>query len=230
MTGQNPADNLDLDKRPHQSIIKRIDLGLMTGLCALLLSFVGIVTSRATFKMNQETQKTQVLPIIDIDMGYLRRDAYRFFEVRLNNVGAGIAFIQSVTPTIDEQPVSNYESFENAIMAKRSRGWARLTESNGAGFLRAGEHITPVSYRWAGTNSEIDDYLSGKFGTPFDGLDVKVCYCSVFDDCWTISYVDRKRPQPLKNCGVKATPKDKFQNYIDQRAEARTAKNKGQDK
>lgn len=229
MSGPNPLNNVDPDKKPHSAIIRRIDAGLMTGLCALFLSLVGVVTSRATFKMNQETQKTQVLPIIDIDMGYVRRDSYRFFEVTLNNVGAGIAYIQMATPTINGEPVTDYKAFEDAVMTRRSRGWARLTEQNAAGFLRAGKSVTPISYRWAGSNSDIDAYLAGEYGTPFDGLDVKACYCSVFEDCWTVSYIDRKRPQPVKHCGVGDVPQDQFQNYVDERAIARALKNKGQE-
>ena len=70
MSGPSETTGIDLNKNPHKSLLKRIDIGLMTGLCALMLSLVGVVTSRASFKMAQDTQKARVLPIIDIDMGY----------------------------------------------------------------------------------------------------------------------------------------------------------------
>lgn len=215
---------------PSKSLLKRIDIGLMTGLCALTLSLIGVITSRATFKMNQETQKTRVLPIIDIDMGYLKKPDLKgtpkqHFEVILNNVGAGIAHIQSVTPTIKGEPVTDYLAFEDAVMTRRMRSWTTLTEKPAAGYLRAGNSITPVSYRMGSAEGELNAYLRGEWGVPFENLDVTVCYCSVFEDCWTVNYVDRKTPKPVNSCGIEDAPIDAFQSYTDQRNAARQTNN-----
>lgn len=242
MTDTDPTRGIELDKQPHKSILKRIDIGLMTGLCALLISFVGVITSRATFNMNQETQKARVLPIIDIDMGYIGKpDAQgvmkQYFEVTLNNVGAGIAHIQSVTPTrishiqedkpsnVGTQPIESFEEFEASIMTGRMRSWATLTETPAAGYVRAGESVTPVSYRMGAAESDLSAYLRGEWGMPMEDLDLTVCYCSVFEDCWTINYVDRKTPKPVKSCGIDDVPVDMFQSYIDQRIAKRQAAN-----
>lgn len=215
---------------PSKSILKRIDIGLMTGLCALLLSLVGVITSRATFKMNQETQKARVLPIIDIDLGYLDKATARgnvepHFEVTLNNFGTGLANIQSVTVLQKGEDVTDYTAFENAIMTPRLRGWAKLTEKPATGYLRAGNSLTPVSFSMGSPGSELKAYLRGQWGAPMDGIDVAVCYCSVFDDCWTVKFLDKKLPKPINNCGIKNAPIDQFQTYIDQRAAARQKSN-----
>ena len=211
---------------PSKSLLKRIDIGLMTGLCALLISFVGILTSRATFKMNQETQKARVLPIVDIDMGYLRKpdakgELKQHFEVTLNNVGAGIAHVQRVTPLQNNKPLAEYKDFELAIMTGRMLSWSSLTEKPAAGFLRAGSSVTPVSYRLGGGERDLSAYLRGEWGKPMDGVDVEVCYCSVFEDCWTVKYLDNKLPQYVNSCGIEDAPIDQFQTYIEQRAKAR---------
>lgn len=226
MTDNDPTRGIDLDKRPHKSIIKRIDIGLTTGICALLLSFIGILTSRATFKMNQQTQKARVLPIIDIDMGYLRKldsksELKQHFEITLNNVGAGIAHVQRVTPTQNGEPLADYQAFEDAVMTRRMRGWSNLTEKPAAGYLRVGDAVSPVSYRLGSAERDLSAYLRGEWGTPLDGVDVEVCYCSVFDDCWTVKYLDKKLPVPTESCGIKDAPIDQFQNFIDQRIAAR---------
>ena len=227
-----PPGSTDEDQisSPSKSLLKRIDIGLMTGLCALAISFVGILTSRATFKMNQETQKIRVLPIIHIDMGYLKKADLKgvpkqHFEVTLNNVGAGIAHIQSVTPTIKSEPVTNYQVFEDAVMTRRMRSWTTLTEKAAAGYLRAGKSVTPISYRMGSAEGELSAYLRGEWGTPFENLDVSVCYCSVFEDCWIVNYVNRKTPKAIDSCGIGDTPIDAFQNYTEQRAAARAKNN-----
>jgi len=234
VTDTDPTRGVDLSKQPHKSLIKRIDIGLTTGMCALFLSLVGILTSRATFKMNQQTQKARVLPIIDIDMGYIKKpDAKgvmkQHYDVTLNNVGAGIAHIQNVTPTIKGEVVKDYQTFEDAIMTRRMRGWARLSEKPAAGYLRAGDSLTPHSYDMGSAASELNAYLRGQWGAPMDGVDVTVCYCSVFDDCWTVKYLDRKTPKPINNCGIKDEPIDIFQTYTDQRMAARRTNSESED-
>ncbi|WP_409433181.1 hypothetical protein ACJ3XI_01405 [Litorimonas sp. RW-G-Af-16] len=226
MTDQNndPTTGIDLDKQPHKSILKRIDLGLATGMCALLISFVGIVTSRATFKMNQETQKARVLPIIDVDMGYenIGDRSEAAFVVRLNNVGAGIAHIQRVTPLKNGEPVTTLQEFEDTIMNRRMRsniGYPVVAPA--AGFLAAGKSVTPRRYRMGAAGSELGAYLRGEYGVPMDGLDIDVCYCSVFSDCWTVKYLDKKLPKPVDSCGIDDAPEDMFQTYIDQTAAKR---------
>jgi hypothetical protein len=227
MTDPEPTRGIDLSKEPHRSILKRIDIGLITGLCALLISFVGIVTSRASFKMNQETQKARVLPIIDIDMGYenIGDRSEAAFVVRLNNVGAGLAHIQRVVPTQKGEPVETLQAFEDAIMNRRMRSNAGFPIASAAtGYLRPGQSIEPRRYRMGAAGSELGAYLRGDFGTPLDGLDIDVCYCSVFEDCWTVTYLNRQTPKPVKSCGIEDAPVDYFQNYIDQTAAARLEK------
>ena len=228
MTSQNdPTTGIDLDKQPHKSILKRIDIGLTTGLCALLLSFVGIMTSRATFKMNQQTQKARVLPIIDIDMGYenIGDRSNAAFVVRLNNVGAGIAHIQRVIPLQNGEPITDIRAFDLAIMNGRMRSNAGYpVAAAGAGYLRAGQSIEPRRYRMGAAGSELGAYLRGDYGPPLDGVDLEVCYCSVFDDCWTVKYLDRLQPKPTNSCGIDDAPIDYFQTYIDQTAAKRLEK------
>lgn len=228
MSDTKGIPDIDLEKRPHKSILKRIDIGLMTGLSALLLSFVGVMTSCATLNMNQQTQKARVLPIIDIDMGYLSKpDASgvdkQHFEVTLNNVGAGIAHVQSVTMRARGEQATTYESYEGAIMTGRMLGWTRRTEKPATGYIGAGQSITPSSYRMGAAERELSAYLRGEWGTPLDRVDLDVCYCSVFNDCWTVSYLDRKAATPVSSCAVGNTTTDIFQNYIDQRTAARLA-------
>lgn len=212
---------------PSKSLLTRIDIGLTTGLCALLLSFVGVMTSRTNLKMAQDTQKARVLPIIKIDMGYegIGDRSEARFVTRLSNVGAGLAHIQSVQVTKNGETVDSVQGFDDAIMTRRMRSNVGYPVTKAAsGYLRAGDSVEPRAYRMGAAGSELGAYLRGAYGTPMDGLDMRVCYCSVFEDCWTVSYLDRKTPTPAKTCGIDTMPIDAFQNYIDQTAAKRLEK------
>ena len=209
-------------KLPAKALLKRIDIGLTTGLAALVLSFVGILTSRATLKMNQDTQKARVLPIVEVDMGYQRLADNRYdFAVTLTNSGVGLAHIQRVEPVIGGERVEGYQAFEDAVMNRRMRGWARVTDGAGTGYLRPGESRRAIHYAMNGASREVDAYLRGQFGTPYSDMDIEACYCSVFEDCWTTSFRDRSVPQPVADCGTNSALTDVFADYRDQRAAAR---------
>ena len=216
--------------RPAKALLQRIDIGLTTGIIAVLIAFLSLLVAQSQTKMALQAQKASVLPIIDIDMGYVKKTEangkpMNFFDVTLNNVGAGIAHVQTVTPLQNGQPITDYKVFENAIMTPRMRGWAQLTEAPAAGYLRAGDSITPASYRMGAAGGDLSAYLRGEWGSPIDGIDISVCYCSVFDDCWTVDYLSRKTPKAVSTCGIKDSVKDGFQSFTDQRVAKRQKNN-----
>lgn len=214
----------DGSSKPAAALLKRIDIGLTTGVVAVLVAFMSLLVARSQTQMALEAQKASVLPIIDIDLGYenIADRSEAMFAVRLNNVGAGIAHIQKVTPLQNGEPVTDVDTFDLAVMNGRMRSNAGYPiTAPAAGFLRAGETVTPRAYRMGAAGSELGAYLRGQFGPPMDGVDVEVCYCSVFEDCWTVRYLDRKLPEPVKTCGIEDAPVDLFQTYIDQTAAKR---------
>lgn len=213
--------------RPAKALLKRIDIGLTTGIVAVLVAFLSLLVGQSQTKLAQETAKASVLPIIDIDMGYenIGDRSEAKFVVRLNNVGAGLAHIQRVVPLQHGKPVENISDFDLAIMNGRMRNNVGYPVANeAAGYLRAGESVVGRSYRMGGAGSELGAYLRGQYGPPLDGLDLDVCYCSVFKDCWEVTYSNRKTPTPVKSCGINSAPIDYFQNYIDQTAAKRLEK------
>lgn len=219
-----PGSNDGTGNKPAAALLKRIDIGLTTGVVAVFIAFMSLLVARAQTKMSLEAQKASVLPIIDIDLGYenISDRSNAVFAVRLNNVGAGIAHIQKVVPLQNGQPILDVDTFDLAVMNGRMRSNAGYpSTASAAGFLRAGETVTPRRYRMGAAGSELGAYLRGEFGTPMDGVNVEVCYCSVFKDCWTVKYLDRKLPTPVKTCGIEDAPVDMFQTYIDQTAAKR---------
>ena len=147
----------------------------------------------------------------------------RHYEVTISNVGAGIAHIQEVVVKQHGKPLTGYKAFEDAVMTGRMRSWSTVVEKPAAGYLRAGDAVTPISYRLGAGESDLSAYLRGKWGTPMDQVDVSICYCSVLEDCWSVSFLDRKVPKSIKSCGIGDEVKDGFQDFIDERFKARSS-------
>jgi len=165
--------------KPARALLKRIDIGLTTGVVAVLVAFLSLLVARSQTKMALE----------------------------------------------NDTPIETIDAFDAAIMNGRMRSNVGFpVTAPAAGFLRAGDSIEPRRYRMGAAGSELGAYLRGDFGTPLDGLDLDVCYCSVFKDCWTVSHANRQLPKPVNSCGIKDTPVDYFQTYIDQTAAKRLEK------
>ena len=210
-----------------KSIIKRIDIGLTTAICALFVSIVALFVGIKEIRIAEDVGKAEVLPIIDIDFGYVPKQGdgevvSQYFDVVLSNVGAGIAHIQKVSLSQHGEQITHYVDFEDAVMTRRMRSWSELVETSSTGYLRAGESITPVSYKLGRTaESDLSNYLRGNWGVPMDQVDVHVCYCSVFEECWAINFLDRKVPEPVENCGIDDEVSDVFNEFIEQKKKER---------
>jgi hypothetical protein len=77
--------------------------------------------------------------------------------------------------------------------------------------LRAGEHVDFLAIALSPTGRE----LFGKFNTERDNIKTRVCYCSVFDECWIKEGGDEMlqkaqskliHPDQVKTCPTPPTP------------------------
>ena len=217
-------------KGPSKLLLTRIDIGLTTAVCAVFISLLALVVAQKEIDLAVKVHKASVLPIIDIDFGYVGKtdesgQKKQYFDVVLSNAGVGVAHIQKVSISQKGKAITGYQEFEDTIMTRRMRGWSRLTEKSAAGFLPAGENVVPVSYKLGAGESDLPAYLRGEWGTPMDQVNVEVCYCSVsFNDCWSVNYLDRKIPKPVQNCGIDDEVDDVFQTFIDQKVKKRQEK------
>ena len=220
-------DRLDALEDAKDGLFRRIDAGLFTAVAAVVVSVFALITSVSQMRAYKATQKASVMPILDVQLGYVERvgpgDAAprTHLDLSLDNVGAGIAHIRRIQPLQNGEPVADYQTFEDAIMNRRMRGWAKLTERPGAGYIRAGETRVPMSFRIGGGEGDVAPYLRGDYGVPFENLDVEVCYCSVFGDCWQTSWLRAAAPEPVRRCVPGDEPVDAFAEYMTQRDAAR---------
>ena len=206
---------------PTKAVLTRIDLGLLTGGIAAWIAMLALFATYKQIQMAKETQMAAVMPIVQVDMGYQYKVSPSTFEVKLSNMGVGIAYVQRVRALINGKPVQDYITLQDAVMNGRMRSNATLIETAAAGYLPAGESVTPWRYNWGKSingRGEIEAYLRGQYGAPLDGVTIEVCYCSLFDDCWITSTNDTAKPEPVKSCGIDGVQDDFFADTIAARA------------
>lgn len=222
------ATDEDVIKRPARELLARIDIGLATGILGVMIALFSLFLGRSQAKFNFDSRAASVMPVVDVDLGYNAYDPYDeaklTFTVSLENVGVGLANIRSITALVDGSPVSE-TAFQNAVMSPNMTAWAEVRDGAPLGYLQAGATAEPLA--WVIVNpfqARAGDYFSGKLDAPHDvplaGADVEVCYCSVFDTCWTVGHIDREPPEEVRSCGVDGAPEDAFQDWRDARLAA----------
>lgn len=213
------------DVKPFQTILKRIDISLVIGTIAVFISFLAVLAAKSEVEVAQATQKALSLPVVQIDMGYQYQTVPYSFKITLTNSGPGIAYVQNVQPLIGDKPMADYKELQDATMIGRMRGFAKFTESAAAGYISSGDSVTPWQFEWGKSGQgDINAYLRGVFGAPMKDVDIEACYCSIFDECWTVRLSDRRKPKPVESCGPDGVQNDFFQTAVEKRAAARLDK------
>jgi len=207
------------DSKPFHSILKRVDISLVIGTIAVFVSYLAVLAAKKEVEVAQEVQKALSLPIIQIDMGYQYQTAPYSFKITLTNSGPGIAYVQNVQPLIIGKPIADYKKLEEAIMIGRMSGSAKFKEGAAAGYISSGDSVTPWQFEWGKSGlGDINAYLRGNYGAPMKDVDLEVCYCSIFDECWTARLSDRRKPTPVDTCGSDGIQDDFFQKAVEMRA------------
>jgi hypothetical protein len=179
---------------PHEP--RRIHwLELVTSLSALLVSVVSIAVAVQHGNTMQQLVTANSLPYIEIrnsnavqtgDGGYARA-----IHLALHNVGVGPADVRYVRLLVNGQPVSNYAEWigrcctnvEQARQARMALTSDTLMNQSRTHFIPAGGSAPMFSTRRTELNAAAWELAEGvRLQTV-----VEACYCSVFDECWTVN-------------------------------------------
>ena len=173
---------------------------------ALFISLISIFVAwhhgqvmRELVDQNAKLVQANSLPYLELGFsnatptGSIRR---RFFAI---NSGVGPAKIQSVEIRVDGRPVAGPDELLTACCGGPIK--TRLLTSTLLGrMLRAGDTITYLDF---GKGSETETARRFIAAAKYDRVTLDLCYCSVFDECWTQSSSGTAQPpKPVKVCPV----------------------------
>ena len=124
----------------------------------------------------------------------------------LTNVGVGPARVETFELWWKGQPMASAEALLNACCVTPSAKPVQQTTAvisvgqTAPSILRAGAHVD-----FLGIAESRPGELWNKFNVERDHITVRVCYCSVFDECWTGSGVTTKADR-VDSCPTPAVP------------------------
>ena len=190
---------------------KRFRFDLYVALLALIISAVAAGASAyQTYVIRQQYSAT-VWPYLS----FTTRSSEKFFELDVANAGIGPALIRSSAVSLDGKPIAAgggnptgtpalgaaIAADERAAKAEGSHARVRGSFDTTVSSIVRGDVIP------AGTNLQLlrvdGKFLARRLIAHVKRIDLKVCYCSLLGNCWTVRLWDpAHEPHALKSCPV----------------------------
>lgn len=188
----------------HGSGNKWLDLSL--ALVALFVSFVSIliawhhsVVMQELVHENERLVEANSLPYLQVSRSDRSGGG---FTLNATNEGVGPARVATAEILVDGHPVETLEGLVDACCGKGNYAGFSASSLEGR-MVRPGDTVGYLDFRPA---SATDERLKGLTGSRnATRITTRLCYCSVFDDCW-IAASDDPTPNAVKSCLPPAHP------------------------
>jgi len=180
---------------------------MVTAVAAVVVAIVQTQVMHDEAMMEREHARLSVLPSIEVYTHNHTAEGEGKFRIGLVNQGIGPAVIEGFTISLDKKPIHSWSAFvhegtEGAVSIAgpdRNVGTVIQTEIDPGLFLPVGERLAPLQLE----GGEEVGTLLRSLG---ERLDIKVCYCSLYKECW-VSGLQEARPEPVNSCSAY---KDRF--------------------
>jgi hypothetical protein len=167
---------------------------------------------------NERIVEAESLPYLDIYTSDLASDQRTpTLRLTVQNEGVGPARIAEVLMTVNGKPVPDFNTLvdhccapgllqSRGVGAKQYRGIRNgevVLSSLRDRMIRPGEEVDAFAWPITDANKPIVERLQS--GLASNAVNISVCFCSVFDNCWVRTDQSR-RPVPVKQCPMTPVP------------------------
>ena len=146
-------------------------------------------------RMMREHDRVSVWPYL----GAFSSDSGGVYSFNVRNVGIGPALVRSFEVSVDQKPKRNWGEVVHALVAS-TEGTASTYSSFGRGsVLLPGSHIVLFTLGPGAAALPFHKAIQGH-------LDVRMCYCSLYEQCWLLDAASSEEPKLVSECPEPATP------------------------
>jgi hypothetical protein len=183
------------NRRARRALIAEI-----SSLFALAISFLALglglwqarLMSEQTRLMQQQA-RAGVWPYLSIGYALVADGDRRGYTWRIDNDGVGPARIESVTLTLDGKPLEHWKDVFRALYGDAP---VHATYSQ-----IYGKVLPPSTNRETTIEAVhiLDPEQAKTFFEAQSRIEMTICYCSVYDDCW-IAHWQKTKSDPVDRC------------------------------
>lgn len=159
---------------------------MIIAVSALIVSLITAFASIYSAFIDRAYARSSVWPRLEIHRTYDASKAY--FSYGVNNKGTGPAVIKYAKLSYDNKALKSWPEY---LQMRSGRDVGHVQSHIGSKVLSAGESIKPMETR----DKEIATLLADK-----DGLQIELCYCSIYDECWLADRTNE--PTPVAQCTI----------------------------
>jgi hypothetical protein len=175
-------------------------------LVSLISLWVGVRTEQANREMvdaNQRMVAAASWPFLQLDSGNEPENGKPTISLALQTAGVGPAKIRTFELFWKGKAYPNAKALIEACCASRQpKRWGMSTTPPKDFVLRAGDSRRFIGFPLTDDNVEMWKEFDR---VRFSELSYRVCYCSVFDECW-VTHLTSLKAQPVKQCPAPAVP------------------------
>ena len=175
-------------------------------LVSVLSLWVAIRTERANQKMvdaNYRMVAASSWPFLQLASGNADQDGVPTVTLELHNAGVGPAKVETFELFWQGKAYPNVKTLLEACCNNpKVRTWAVGTAPSNDFVLRAGDSKQFIVFPRRDESQSMWDRFDR---VRFAELSYRVCYCSVFDECW-ITNLTGLNPKRVSNCQAPAVP------------------------
>jgi hypothetical protein len=216
---------MDTPEAPHQhpAHTGRRWLDMSLALSAMFISVVTLIVAighgRTMERMadaNTKMVEANSWPFISFNTHDINEQGKADVRLTLTNEGIGPARIETFELWWNGQPMSSYKALLEAccLTTPALREQLKKTADTRVSLaspriLRAGEHVDFLALAYNKGNED----LFSKFDFERDKIKTRVCFCSVFDECWVqmgglgvVKDEELIHPSRVNSCPAPATP------------------------
>lgn len=174
----------------RRSIVDRIVSG-----SAMFVALSSLAIALYEVRMMREHDRISVWPYVTA----FNSDSGGVYTFNASNAGIGPALVESFEVTVDGKPRRNWGEVIDALGVDMS-GTPSSYSSFGKGTV-----LLP------GARSVLLSIGPGPGGQLFHAaaeprLHPRICYCSLYEQCWLLDETQDSRPQPVRACAEPRTP------------------------
>ena len=155
---------------------------------ALIVSLITAFVSIYSAFIDRAYARASVWPRLEIHRSYNASENKPFFLYTVSNKGTGPAVIKFARLSVNEQSILTWADY---FRLHSQQTVSHVQSHLGSLVLTAGEQLTPM---------HVSDAAVAKLLVDNDVLQIELCYCSIYDECWL---VDRfNEPKPIAQCDI----------------------------
>lgn len=202
------------EAREQRKLLVRLSvLQTIPAVVGIVIACIALYAALNEADAVRKQQEAAVWPHLQVDRANLATDTDRGLTITVRNRGIGPARVRSANMFLDGEQVLSWSELFSALQPDVEAIYPRTDSYVGQSVLSPAQDVVVIDLQTSiydtfdlsamegiASREQLEALiLSLRETLDDDTLEMELCYCSVFDECWRVSNIVRD-PQPSATC------------------------------